>query len=50
MPEFQLFLSNIPRISEIELNIVQQGGALDNYYIKWSNTISLNLLQIGAKK
>ena len=34
IPNFQLFLSNIRRITEIEINIARRRGALDDYYMK----------------
>ena len=40
IPNFQLFLSNIRRITEIEINIAQRRGALDNYYMKWNNIVN----------
>ena len=40
LPKFQLFLSNIRRITEIEIKIARRRGALDNYYMKWNNIVN----------
>ena len=37
---FRLIFNFFYHISEVEINITQRRGVLDNCYIKWSNTVN----------
>ena len=44
---FRLIFNVFYHISEVEINITQKRGTVDNCYIKWSNTV--NWLQVEYK-